>query len=717
MRMRYLTLLFSLLAALLSSSHGQSYQGINDWTNAYGVVYPKAWPIHYYTTDLDSLWVEPTFRTVVSTEHNSVTLTNIYDTIESWDLETIRTGIQYSAVIHNDGGTDEFTEEFGVVGSSEYTLSNGLFSPLWTNKTDRTTMNVSRFVARKEGDIEYGIDVSPGLSLLYPYRATMRYMSFESSKLYYDDLDTVYTIEFGDNHFSLTNTVSVTENWTLTVLGQVPNTLHSMIGVWQCVDPLAGALSGNTMYNYYANYNPLNYITANSEMINESGSDINPLVAKMYSLADLSDPLAFQIDFDGNAGYTIGGGAVQLTDEAEANGAVFDAVHLDSLDGGSDWIDVHIPAGTLEAGALYEAAHVYKNAKSIEYEGSSGGLKDSLNGNDWDRMRTKFQWFVGDSEESIYRIEANPGNKYIETTRSIVSLRIYKIDPRRAVYTAEGYDGDGVYERNPSCFASDLDLTPASPWNSEYGNLRAGVLISPRHILMARHFKIGVGETIDFVSMDNEVVTRTITANYSLPYFWMEDIEPADSFDSTIYEDYTVGVLDSDVPSDKISFCKVLPKKFWEYLPAGMYGIPMLRFDKSECVTINVGAGVGQQSPIWHPSHLPHSNTGSEAWPDYGVVSTFSYRADDPYKQISMGVVGDSGNPVIAYFKDLESGEYEPVLTQLTSSIGTTTFSPSISIYYDLINEVMAYPDGGGHQLTPIDLSQYGTEKSHAKEY
>lgn len=49
-----------------------------------------------------------------------------------------------------------------------------------------------------------------------------------------------------------------------------------------------------------------------------------------------------------------------------------------------------------------------------------------------------------------------------------------------------------LYVRNTGCWANNLDLTPISPWNSTEANFRAGVLISPRHILFAAHYQIGL---------------------------------------------------------------------------------------------------------------------------------------------------------------------------------------------------------------------------------
>ena len=61
------------------------------------------------------------------------------------------------------------------------------------------------------------------------------------------------------------------------------------------------------------------------------------------------------------------------------------------------------------------------------------------------------------------------------------------------------------YVRNPECWASDLDLTCISPWNSQLRNRKAGTLISPRHAVWARHYNIRVNSTLRFVSTDGYV--------------------------------------------------------------------------------------------------------------------------------------------------------------------------------------------------------------------
>ena len=124
----------------------------------------------------------------------------------------------------------------------------------------------------------------------------------------------------------------------------------------------------------------------------------------------------------------------------------------------------------------------------------------------------------------------------------------------KPIYSTQNHD-TSTYVRNTGCWVADLDLTSISPWNSTEGKNRAGVLISPRHILFAAHYQINNGSTIRFVDNNNNVVTRTMVNKLTHP-----DYTP-------YYPDITVGLLDSDVPAS-ISFVKILPQNWNNYLPS-----------------------------------------------------------------------------------------------------------------------------------------------------
>jgi hypothetical protein len=113
--------------------------------------------------------------------------------------------------------------------------------------------------------------------------------------------------------------------------------------------------------------------------------------------------------------------------------------------------------------------------------------------------------------------------------------------------------GDSYHEpcddfvRSPNLWAAALDLSCVSVWNSwGNGHLKAGTLVTPNHILFARHFYIPVGTKLKFLSADGlHVETRTVIA--------------IDNVD-----DIGIGLLDSSV--EYSAPVKVVPDCLWSYL-------------------------------------------------------------------------------------------------------------------------------------------------------
>lgn len=70
------------------------------------------------------------------------------------------------------------------------------------------------------------------------------------------------------------------------------------------------------------------------------------------------------------------------------------------------------------------------------------------------------------------------------------------------------------WEQNPNVFIYSgtraINLSGQSPWNSLGKYARSGTLISPRHIIFARHFPFSASTTITFIASDNSVVSRKI---------------------------------------------------------------------------------------------------------------------------------------------------------------------------------------------------------------
>lgn len=131
--------------------------------------------------------------------------------------------------------------------------------------------------------------------------------------------------------------------------------------------------------------------------------------------------------------------------------------------------------------------------------------------------------------------------------------------------------------RNQNVWTGALDLTGVAYSNSTSGDARrAGTLISPRHIVMSKHYQIGIGATVTFVAADGTTVTRTVEARQDIP---LVEEYPAN-------RDTAIARLNADVPST-IQWYKLLgPASDWqEYLT--LYpnsDLPIIAFDQERKV-------------------------------------------------------------------------------------------------------------------------------------
>jgi hypothetical protein len=231
----------------------------------------------------------------------------------------------------------------------------------------------------------------------------------------------------------------------------------------------------------------------------------------------------------------------------------------------------------------------------------------------------------------------------------------------KPIFSTQNHNS-GIYVRNTGCWASGIDLTCISPWNSTDSVNRAGTLISPRHILFAAHYQINNGATIRFVDNNNNIITRTMVNKLTHPNY-------------TPYQpDLTIGVLNSDVPSS-IKFVKILPQNWTNYLPNLSYNyvVPCLVLDQEEKALI---------------SDLINLSS----------VANFSIpRNPKRYEFFENIVAGDSGNPAFLII----NGELVLVTVWTYGGSGAGTH---IAYYKDDINTMMIAL-GGGYTLTEISLN------------
>lgn len=227
-----------------------------------------------------------------------------------------------------------------------------------------------------------------------------------------------------------------------------------------------------------------------------------------------------------------------------------------------------------------------------------------------------------------------------------------------------------TYTRNVNCWLNGVDLTAISPWNSAGSNFAAGVAISPRHVAIATHFVYGAGTAVRFVTNDNQVVTRTVTATQSL----VDTIPFA--------RDLTICLLDSDLPAS-ITPCKVMPANFANYLPnIEKFGLTVFGTDYEEHAVTK---------DLRNIEYLANENQ----W----VLACINC-TESPASLLTETIIGgDSGNPVFM----IVNGEIVLLTLWSTGGGGQGT---SHHKFIPETNAAMASL-GGGYQLETVSLSPF----------
>ena len=172
----------------------------------------------------------------------------------------------------------------------------------------------------------------------------------------------------------------------------------------------------------------------------------------------------------------------------------------------------------------------------------------------------------------------------------------------KSIFTSRD-DTKGVYVRNPDCWAANIDLSGYSVWNSSGnagggagtpGPCKAGMMITPRHCIMAAHFHVYLGDSIRFVTNDNITIRRKVISSIGMG---------VNTNWSTNYPDISIVTLDQDVPSN-IKVYKFLPSNYRTYLKNDGAGLPLFYSDQEKKALVVDAARINDGSN-WYTTAKP----------------------------------------------------------------------------------------------------------------
>ena len=215
-----------------------------------------------------------------------------------------------------------------------------------------------------------------------------------------------------------------------------------------------------------------------------------------------------------------------------------------------------------------------------------------------------------------------------------------------------------AFPANEKFWLKGVDFSCASPWSDESGTVRAGTLISKRHIIFAKHFPLWKGVRILFVDQEGEVCPCRIEATKTLEKC-----------------DIAIGLLDYEV-TPNIRPAKILPPDFPKYIGDGK-GLPIVTLTQHERAILSECRGITTNS-------IANVASTNANWKALGGKI----------------VVGDSGNPAFLLIGN------EPILLYCLQS-GGVGHGPALHRYR---REIQAAMDAlcPGYKLESFDFSAVG---------
>ena len=221
----------------------------------------------------------------------------------------------------------------------------------------------------------------------------------------------------------------------------------------------------------------------------------------------------------------------------------------------------------------------------------------------------------GDGLINLHEYWADCNPLVYDGTNTVLSVMARSVDERLANTTCSciyvSYNQSAVLnglQKNENNWAYDIDLSCASPWNGWHSMCEAGVLLTRRHVLFAKHYLFQYGEgnrRLYFRPRNGGVYSGVVIAT-----------------NVSMHTDIAVVLLGEDVP-DSVSSAAILPSNYADYIGNGN-GLPMLTLDYQE------------KALVHDVSSFPSGQGNFSAL--YPVAAT-RLANSEPI------VIGDSGNP------------------------------------------------------------------------